>query len=239
MRCSTAKRIVIATIISLSTINIINGHSKQSAAVENQILQRVLPNGQIRERGVSNLFSKLALRFDIPIGIEVAANDDLTTWYEVEFKGERLADFLLRFASEHRQYSWEIQDGVINIFPTTDHDPVIAKLVQAKIHDFSIAANTDSFVFANNLMETPEVSAIMASNHLKPAGLNFSGLYFPQLGRNFTRRFENGTVKSILNNVVRESFTAKAWTIKRLTDQRLFIRVDANAEGEKETSKAP
>ncbi len=239
MHRSTATGIAIAMIISLSTVIIINGQSKQSLAVEDQIVQRVLPNGRMRERGVSNLFSKLALRFDIPVGVEVAATDDLTNWYEIEFKGERLADFLLRFTSEHRQYSWEVQEGVINIFPTTAHDPVTVKLLQAKIRDFSIAPNTDGFVFTNNLMETPEVSVIMTSYELQPAGPNFSGLYFPQLGRTFTRKFENGTVKSILNNVVKESSTAKAWTIKRLSDQKLFIRVDANLEAEKETSKAP
>jgi hypothetical protein len=37
-------------------------------------------------------------------------------------------------------------------------------------------------------------------------------------------------MNSILNTVVRESPTAKAWTIKRFDDQRLFIKVDARAE---------
>lgn len=239
MHCRGSIRILVAILILIGTINIAYGQSKQASAIENQVLNRELGIGRIREQGISNLFSSIALRFNIPIGVEVAANDDLMAWYQVEFRGETLIDFLVKFSSDHKRYSWQVQDGVINIFPTSDHDPVIAELLETKITGFSITANTDSFAFANSLMSTPEVNAIMTYYRLKPADLNFSGVYFPQLGRNFTKRFDHDAMRSILNTVVRESSIARAWTIKRLSDQRLFIRVDANAEPDERSSKAP
>jgi hypothetical protein len=144
---------------------------------------------RIEARGISNFFSEMALIFDIPIGVEVAASDDLIDVYDIELKGEKLSDFLVKFVAQHGQYDWLVRDGVINIVPTkSHHDPVVDEILQTRINAFSIGAKTDCSVLANKLMETPEISRIMAGHHLEASGLNFSGPFFRTLDKISVRR---------------------------------------------------
>lgn len=223
-------RILIALLFTFVTVNPVYSQPNQAIAGERQLLTKHLGNVRIRAQGISNFFSKIALRFDVPIGVEVAAKDDLMKWYEMDLLGQDVETLLNRFVTQHNRYGWQVNDGVINIIPMTDRDPAVNELLQTKINAFSIETQMDCFAFANKLMQTPEISKIMTGYNLKAAGLNFSGLFFPHLGRNFNRKFDHQTLKSILNTAIRESPTAKTWTIKRFEDQRLFIKVDARAE---------
>ena len=76
-----------------------------------------LPPRQIQEQGIEAFFSDLSLTYDIPIALEIASNNDGLATYMIDFKGGTLSEFLTRFVAEHKEYTWEIKDGVVSVFP--------------------------------------------------------------------------------------------------------------------------
>jgi hypothetical protein len=79
--------------------------------------------------------------------------------------------------------------------------------------------------------ETVEIQDVLKSYGMTPSGLNFSGGYFPQIGRRVTFDVSDMTLKEILNKVIKESTIAKIWLIKKnRSDQTVLISVNSRNE---------
>jgi hypothetical protein len=189
-------------------------------------------NVQIEEQSVEGLFTKLSLTYDIPIGLAIASNDDDLATYSLDLKKGTLTDLLTQFARQHNQYAWEVKDGVVNIFPKRDYrDLVLDELLGVQISKFSVSENSSCWKLVDSLTNTLEVRKILQSYGLARRGLNFSGAYFPQVGRQFRLDVTNMTVKTILDNVVKKSPVAKIWVIKKFNIDGTFdIRLNARQE---------
>lgn len=139
---------------------------------------------------------------------------------------------LTQFVKQHNQYTWEIKDGVVNIFPKGNYrDFVLDELLTVQISRFSVRENSSCFTLEESLTNTVEVRKILQNHGLARSGLNFSGAYFPQLGRHFKFEVSDMTVKTILNKVVNESPIAKIWLIKKYSVNGTFvIRLNARNE---------
>jgi hypothetical protein len=125
--------------------------------------------------------------------------------------------------TEHKQYSWEIRDGVVNVFPKEGHrDPIVERLLSVEISKFSLKKGTLTWNVESTLLETPEFREVVDAYDLKTIGWDFSGFYLPHLGRNYTLDVSNAPLRSILNRIVRESPTAKFWRISRDSREHTF-----------------
>jgi hypothetical protein len=191
-----------------------------------------LENVQIEAQSLEGLFSALSNIYDIPLGLEVAREDDEFVVYKLTHEEATLTDLMNQFVKENDNYTWQIQDGVLHVFPVTGgRDDVLNKLLGTKLRTFSLAENTNCFDFANLLITSPELKKLLTDNKVKPAGMNFSGMYIPQLGQKFKFRVFDTSVRSVLDKVVKESPVARTWIIKRYTsDNKLSIRVKAQFE---------
>jgi hypothetical protein len=207
----------------------------QEPAVANKygdLADKQLENVQIEGQGVAALLTDLSLSYNIPIGLEIASNDDEFTTYTFDLKRGTLTDLLTQFVKQHNQYTWEITDGVVNIFPKSNYrDFVLDELLKVKISKFSVKENTGCWTLADSLSNTIEVQYVLKTYGMTRSGLNFSGAYFPQVGRQFKLDVTDMTVKSILNKVIKESPVAKIWLIKRYSVNGTFdIRLNARHE---------
>ena len=189
-------------------------------------------NVRIEEQSVEALFTRLSLTYDIPIGLEIAANDEDLAIYALDLKKGTLTDLLTQFATQHNQYTWEVKDGVVNIFPKPSYrDSVLDELLGAQISKFSVEENSSCWKLVDSLINTLEVRKILQTYGMARSGLNFSGSYFPQVGRRFKLDVTNMTVKTILNQVIKESPVAKIWLIKKYSGGGTFdIRLNARHE---------
>ena len=189
-----------------------------------------LENVHIEAQSIESFFSDLSLHYDIPIGLEIASNDDPFAMYDMEFKRGTLADFLNQFIKTYSLYTWDTRDGVINIFPKDGYrDLVIDSLLNTQVASFRIEANTSCRDAVDLLLATAEVKRKLQATGITQSGLNFSGVYFPQLGREFTLDVSVTTVKSILNKVAKDSPLARIWVSKKNGhDQTFFIRFHAS-----------
>jgi hypothetical protein len=188
-----------------------------------------LENVHIEAQSIESFFSNFSLQHDIPIGLEIASNDNPFAIYDIEFQSGTVADFLNQFTKAYNLYAWDIRDGVINIFPKDGYrDLVLDSLLNTQVANFRIESNTSCSKAIDLLLATVEVKRNLQTSGITQTGLNFSGTSLPQLGREFTLDTSNATVKSILNKVAKDSPLARMWVGKKYGyEQRFFIRFHA------------
>jgi len=191
-----------------------------------------LKSVRIKGQGLARLFTDLSLSYDIPVGLEMASNDNDFDTYEINLEKGTLTELLDQFARHNTQYSWEINDGVVNIFPKDGYREFgLAEILKVRISEFSIKEKTSCWEFVDSLIGTPEVQNILKTYGMTRSGLNFSGAYFPQLGPEFRLEATNKTLKTILNTVVKESPLAKIWVIKKYrSNQTFYLSLNARMQ---------
>ena len=183
--------------------------------------------------GLVTVLRDLALLYDIPIGFERAMNAVDAGEHRIDFKKITLAELLTKLLSNYKEYSWEISDGVVRVFPEDGYrDPIVERLLNVEIRKFSIKKRTLTWNVESKLLETPEFKEVVDAYGLGWLGWISSGFYLPQLGHNYTLDVSSATVQSILNRIVKESPTAKFWCVSRDSSQHTFsINLAAGPEG--------
>jgi hypothetical protein len=184
--------------------------------------QMEFENVIVRSQGVRDVFTTLALRYNVPVGLELALNSDDRQFYRFDFpqgKLPELLDLIIgRINWGQNQYSWSIDDGVVHIVPQSNYrDPFLPSILETKIKEFSSKKDITCDHFIGGLINRSEVRETIINNGLSyRSGLaNFSGMYFPMVGREFSLTVTNRTVKEILDQTVKESQIAKIWSIYR------------------------
>lgn len=197
----------------------------------------------VRLRGhIVALLSELALQHDIPIGFEQAMNAADVSERRIRFERITLADLLTQLVAEYEQYSWEIRDGVVYVFPKEgSRDPILNRVLNVEIKTFSLKKGTLTWDVEAALFNSREVKEVVDAYGLTTRnGYIGSGFYFPQLGHNFTLDAIDTTVMSILNRIVKESPVAKFWSISRTSSSHmLFLDLAASHEGTPKNLRRP
>ncbi len=196
------------------------------------LTQRQLANVRIEEEYISTLLSHFSSAYHIPVGLEVARNGDERASYKINFKKGRLSDLLNEFVAEHKQYAWTIENGVLSVFPTDDYrDPLLKELLTTNISSFSIKRGTSTWGFGEAVVATPEIKRIIELRGVTCDAGYLGGFYIQQLGYYFTLDVSNVTLKSLLDQVIKESPVAKYWVISHENSaNRLYLRVKAAFE---------
>ena len=190
-----------------------------------------LENVQIRAEGIAAFLGELSLLYDVPIGLETAVNEGAFTPYSIDFKKGTLADLLTQFVSQHSLYAWKIEGGVVNVFPAgANRDFVAKELLEVNIRKFSVKEKTSCSNLVEDLVAQPEVKRVLAANNASFNGGTPSGFYIQNVGRRFMLEVSNVTLKSILNEVISKSSTARFWVITRNVDKTLLIDISARHE---------
>lgn len=186
---------------------------------------------QIKTQSIGQLFSELALSSNIPIGLEIAPKLDERGSYVIEFKKGTLSELLTEFVIQHREYAWELRDGVVNVFPKNQYRDVLFRdLLETRIEKFVVKENTSCWAVAESLIATPEVKKKLEANDASYRAPDFTGFYIPQIGRHFTLDVSNLPLRSILNRLVKQSPTARFWIIARNNDGSLNMSFAATHE---------
>ena len=179
----------------------------------------------IQGKNIALLLSKFAYERNIPIGFEVASNDDLLADGSVNVQIARgtVRDVLDAIVAQKPIYTWRVEDNVINVFPKeANRDHLLKAVLETTIKDYSIARNTNHFTFRESIIKLPEVQRILEINQIKSGNELLSPLDRASLGRDFSLRMSNATLKSLLNRVIRDS-KARYWIVNRFGDDREYL----------------
>lgn len=215
-------------------INNYSGAQKSAGASEDATLtNRQLENVKIKAQGVGQLFTNLSLSYNVPIGLEIASDDDESAVYHLSLKKGTLPELLTQFTARHDQYTWDMKDGVVNVFPKDGRrDPLFRELLETTVSSFTVNRGSDCWSVTDSLAAAPEIKQVLENNGTAYRRRGFTGAYIPQLGRNFKLEVSNMTLRSILNKLIKESPTARLWLITRNSnDHTLFMSLRARHEG--------
>jgi hypothetical protein len=191
-----------------------------------------LANVRIKGESISEVFAEFALRYEIPVSLEIAKPGELRCFYRIDLGQGTLSDLLTQFVAEHDEYTWRIEDGIVRVFPKVNYrDSLLEKLLATEIDDFSVRKGTVTWTLSHDLFSTPEVARILEPYSLRNGSDNFSGFSFPQIGKEYSFTVSHMKLQSILDKVVKESPVAKFWTISNnLADGSVTLIVNADFE---------
>lgn len=224
-------------LLSVGMPIVTHAQNTSSNGTEQDLANMLINNVRIEAQSVEQLFSTLSLSYDIPIGLEIGANDNELNEYRIDFKKGTVSDLLTRIVnrlnSSKDEYTWEIRNGVVYVLPSASHrDAFLRELLAAKVDVFSVMENTNCWALVESLVSLPEIRKILDAHGVTYRGRGFTGVYLPQLGKKFTLKASNISVESILNKIITESPTAKFWITKRNRDdqQTFFISFSTRHE---------
>jgi hypothetical protein len=199
----------------------IPARTKQSGTLVDEPVVEV----NIQERNIHLALSKLANQYKLPIGLEVAADDDLLKErnLSVRVKAGTVKEVLDAVASQCPDYTWELQDDVINVFPKQpNRDPLLENILAVRLKAFAIEKGTARIEFTKAVLSSHEVSSLLEANGLNVEYEIFSKHDIGALGRGFSVNVSDVTVKSLLNQVIKRSET-KYWLLNRYGENRQYL----------------
>ena len=134
-------------------------------------------------------------------------------WFSIDVENGSLKDVLNIIVGQMKNYKWEINDGVVNIFPSLGRDEKFEKLLELKINNFNLELadrplpnGKPIFLIRTKIFELPEITKFLEENNLRfgryresvdnlrrklKNEVNFSNLTFRQL-LNKTTKIKRG-----------------------------------------------
>jgi hypothetical protein len=217
------KYVYVASIILLLTVS--NSYrteaqtldlSKRNSDLANRVLKNVALEGQL-----SHLLTKLSLDYDIPMGLEISSDEQLSNRYRVELSEGTIADLMGQIIRQNERYDWLIENGVVNIFPLHQYrDAFLAELLKVRFGSFVVKKASDCWKLENDLVNTSEIKAVLNAHGMRSTGADFTGFYIPQLGQEFSLKASDTTLKALLNRIISESPLARTWIIRTDSSSR-------------------
>jgi hypothetical protein len=178
----------------------------------------------IKKSNVPLAVAELAYYYKVPIGIEVSPDDDLLKDRNivVQMESGTVRDLLNAIMIQHPLYTWEVEDEVINVFPSVNREPILKALLETRLKTFSVAPGTDRFTFRESVTEDPEVRGTLAAFGVEADNEVFLSRDISTLGHSFSLSISGATVRTILNLVIRESET-KFWIVNRAGEGKQYL----------------
>ena len=144
----------------------------------------------------------------------------------VHAENERLEEVFNRIVPQMENYKWEINDGVVNIFPAKGRDERFEQLLGLQIEKFALAEGATIMDITENIKLLPGFFSFQPENE-------FSFLCYRYRGSSYARKaqygkvigekleFSNLTLRELLNKctkIKRGSWTLR-WVLSRNTPE--------------------
>lgn len=137
----------------------------------------------------------------------------------VNFKQARLEDVMNAIVRQMKNYDWEIEDEVVNIFPVRGRDPRLKKLLEVRVREFTVGIGADVGSIQGELMlARPEFEKFLVESALDSRtdrpGSSFLDRVLPA-----GMVFANKTFKELLNAITKSKRGGWILQIKTLSDK--------------------
>jgi len=146
----------------------------------------------------------LSVEKNIPIGIELSANEKNEPKLDIDVKKAPLVEVLNLIVQQEPGYMWELRDGVINITPVKDRDPFFEKLLNTQVRSFVSPKGNNKFAIREALINLPEIKELTVANGVEAD--RFTYPHKPSIYANDAYLNDKNTdFRSLLNKIIRES----------------------------------
>jgi hypothetical protein len=182
-------------------------------------------NFQMEADNIGLILSRFSDQYNIPIGFEVATDDDLsiTNTITIDIKDGTVQGILTSIVNQNPVYTWEVKDDVVNVFPRERNRDVLLKdVLETRLERISIDTQTTRFTLRQALCENVAVKKLLSLYSVRPANETFTSRDFGKVGRDFAFVGTNVSVATVLNHVIRNSPT-KYWIIMRYGNKKQYL----------------
>jgi hypothetical protein len=131
----------------------------------------------------------------------------------IEYQNARLEDVMNDVVAQMKNYTWRVDNEVINIFPQKGREPKFAQLMDMKINKFLAPKDMQvGYLEALIVLELPEFKTFVAENGLYTESWQNATRY---LNRPLpeSMSFSNLTFRELLNGITRSK--RGGWILKR------------------------
>jgi len=183
---------------------------------------------QIEGKNINQLLAKIAYKYDVPISLEVASDEDLVNSkvLTVQLKKGTLADVLNNIVKQKPSYTWKTSDSVIRVFPNDDfRDPLLQTVLQTRINHIVVRKSTAKLNFREALTRSPELKNLLVSYGVRASNEAFSRSDINPFGGDFSIDLVDVPVRSVLDTLIKNSKT-KYWFINREGENREYLLIN-------------
>lgn len=189
------------------------------------LLRSPLKSVEIQADNIGLLLSRLSTQYDLPIGFEVALDDDLsiTRSITIGLKDGTVQEVLDSIVNQSPNYKWEMRDDVINVFPRDrNRDILLKEILETRLEKVSFDKQMTRFMLRQTLCENPAVTKILKMYGVTSVNETFTSHDFGKVGRDFSFSGSDVSIATVLNRVIRNSPT-KYWIIMRFGDKKQYL----------------
>lgn len=194
--------------------------------IDEELLDLPIKLFRVDARNIHLTLMTISDTYKVPIGLEVSSKDDLLNKRKaltIHIADGTLRKFLDEVVKQNTLYTWEVRDGVINVFPKTPYrDKLLVEILRTRIHRFSVGNSTSRFNFRESLTKVSEVKNLLLTSGLQFENEVFSSRGIATLGRDFSLEVSDWSLADILNQVVKKS-EAKYWVVRRNSNGKEYL----------------
>ena len=167
---------------------------------------------------MSTAVDAIATQYKVRVGLELAMSDADRLPISLDLSRPKVAALLDSLVRQKPDYTWQVEDGVYNIYPKFVKDSVL----NLRIRTFSVT-NATGQELSTAIGALPEVKKWMLKNGVQRRELE-TGSRWRESDPRVTLTLKDVTLRTILNLALKER-RAKEWIVVRYGDKQQYIGI--------------
>ena len=185
------------------------------------ILEKYI-DADLKGENIYQICAILSVSKGIPIGFE--ANTDFDSDKDnvsIEIKAGTVREILDLLVKKETNYSWELRDGVINVYPIRLRDETLKTLLETKIKNFSWKKDAGKLGIIKSLSNLDEVNTTVNSKQIR-LSIAITDEFVDQ---NAIANIDvsDTNLRGVLNKIILDANTHRRWMISREEDGAVFL----------------
>jgi len=157
----------------------------------------------------------------IPIGIEESVSSDASRYDRiVRVENGTLREILDSLVKQEKEYSWEIRNGAINIYPAQARDGVLKSFLETRVTSFILGKGEGRVAISQRIKNLGSIRSFLDSRTLV---LSISTLPDVLLDNTTGMHAEETDLRGVLNEIIKTRPESKRWLIKRLENGEIHL----------------
>ena len=158
----------------------------------------------------------------VPIGIEDIADATASKYNKiVHLESGTLKEIMNSLIKQEPNFAWEVQDGVVNVYPVRARDGILQAFLETRFKSFSAKKETGRKQIAETIYRAGEINAFLNSRKIKLTVFNRNDLYVADAIEDLNVSDTN--LRNLLNRIVKDRSDSNQWLIQRTESGGIFL----------------
>jgi hypothetical protein len=160
-------------------------------------------------------------RSEVEIGFEARADLDVDSDPRISLNDGKVKDILNSLISQDPSYKWEVNDGVINIFPITGRNELITSFLKTLVGPIHILPGEKRISISTQINNSLELQTLQEKSVkvliFQSTVLGIEDTVSKELN------IPRADARTVLNNLIKSEIGSKLWIIKLSDPMTIFI----------------